>query len=134
MNKKSKVGIIGTGRIGRLHTEHLAFRIPEAAVIAVSVVIKKAAEKCAADFNIATGGANYHALLGDREIDAVVICSSTDTHAQMIVEAAASGKHIFCEKPIALDLAAIDRSLEAVQRAGVRLQIGVNRRFDSNYH
>src|ERR1017187_5193328 len=133
MNKKIKVGVIGTGRIGRLHTEHLAFRIPEAAVVAVSDVVK-GAEKCAADFNVPVVAADYRALLENREIDAVVICSSTDTHAQMIVEAAASGKHIFCEKPISHDLAAIDRSLEAVQRAGVRLQIGFNRRFDSNYH
>ena len=52
----------------------------------------------------------------------------------MIAEAAASGKHIFCEKPVALDLAAIDWALEAVRKAGVKLQIGFNRRFDSNYH
>jgi myo-inositol 2-dehydrogenase/D-chiro-inositol 1-dehydrogenase len=133
MKKQINVGVIGTGRIGRLHTEHLAFRIPEAAVVAVSDVVKAAAEKCAADFNVPTVVTNYQALLENPDIDAVVICSSTDTHAQIVAEAAASGKQIFCEKPIALDLAAIDRALEAVRRAGVKLQIGFNRRFDSNY-
>jgi len=67
------------------------------------------------------------------DIEAVVICSSTDTHAQMIEEAAAAGKHIFCEKPIDLDLARIDRALEAVGKAGVKLQVGFNRRFDPNF-
>ena len=133
MKKQINVGVIGTGRIGRLHTEHLAFRIPGARVVAVSDVVKAAADKCAADFNVPTVVSNYQALLENPAIDAVVICSSTDTHAQIVAEAAASGKQIFCEKPIALDLAAIDRALEAVRRAGVKLQIGFNRRFDSNY-
>jgi myo-inositol 2-dehydrogenase/D-chiro-inositol 1-dehydrogenase len=133
MKKKIKVGVIGTGRIGRLHTEHLAFRIPGAAVVAVSDIVKAAAQKCAVDFSVPTVADDYRQLLDEPEIDAVVICSSTETHAQMIAEAAASGKHIFCEKPIALDLPAIDRALEAVRRAGVKLQIGFNRRFDSNY-
>ncbi len=61
------------------------------------------------------------------------ICSSTDTHAQIIEEAAEAGKQIFCEKPIALDLAKIDHALAAVERAGVKLQIGFNRRFDPNF-
>ncbi|MGD1031381.1 MAG: inositol 2-dehydrogenase [Opitutaceae bacterium] len=133
MKKKIRVGVIGTGRIGRLHTEHLAFRIPEASVVAVSDVVRAAAEKCAADFNVPSVAADYRTLLDNPGIDAIVICSSTDTHAQMIAEAAGRGKHVFCEKPISHDLAAIDRALEAVRRAGIKLQIGFNRRFDSNY-
>jgi myo-inositol 2-dehydrogenase/D-chiro-inositol 1-dehydrogenase len=66
-------------------------------------------------------------------VDAVLICSSTETHASLISEAARAGKHIFCEKPIALDLAKIDTALEAVGHAGVKLQIGFNRRFDANF-
>jgi myo-inositol 2-dehydrogenase / D-chiro-inositol 1-dehydrogenase len=133
MSKKVRIGVIGTGRIGRLHTEHLAFRIPDAEVVAVSDVIKVAAEKCARDFDVPVFTDDYRQLLENREIDAVAICSSTNTHATLIAEAAACGKHIFCEKPIALDLAVIDQSLAAVKRAGVKLQIGFNRRFDSNY-
>ncbi len=69
----------------------------------------------------------------DKQIDAVVICSSTDTHAQMIEEAAAAGKHIFCEKPIALDLLKIDHALQAVDKASIKLQVGFNRRFDPSF-
>jgi myo-inositol 2-dehydrogenase/D-chiro-inositol 1-dehydrogenase len=72
-------------------------------------------------------------VLDRPEIQAVVICSSTDTHAQIIEEAAQARKHIFCEKPIALDLASIDQALETVARTGVKLQIGFNRRFDASY-
>lgn len=133
MTKKIKVGVIGAGRIGRLHTEHLARRIPEAEVAAVSDVVQAAAEKCAADFGVPLVATDYRAILEDRTIDAVAVCSSTDTHAQIIVEAAANGKHVFCEKPIDHDLSQIDRCLAAVKRAGVKLQIGFNRRFDSNY-
>ncbi|MBE0696822.1 MAG: inositol 2-dehydrogenase, partial [Anaerolineaceae bacterium] len=75
----------------------------------------------------------YHAILADPSIDAVAICSSTDTHARIIVESAGAGKHIFCEKPIDFDLAKIDAALEAVDKAGVKLQIGFNRRFDPNF-
>ncbi len=72
------------------------------------------------------------AMLADPEVDAVLICSSTDTHAQFISEAAKAGKHIFCEKPIAFDVEEIDQALADVAKAGVKLQIGFNRRFDAN--
>jgi myo-inositol 2-dehydrogenase/D-chiro-inositol 1-dehydrogenase len=76
---------------------------------------------------------DYHALLADSSIDAVAICSSTDTHARIVIEAAEAGKHIFCEKPIDLSLDKIDAALDAVEKAGVKLQIGFNRRFDPNF-
>jgi len=133
MNPPIRLGVIGTGRIGRLHTEHLALRISGAKVAAVSDVVLAAAEKCAADFGVPSATSDHRRLLDDPAINAVVICSSTDTHAGLIAEAAAAGKHIFCEKPIALELAAIDRALAAVAQAGVKLQIGFNRRFDANY-
>ena len=73
-------------------------------------------------------------MLADATIDAIVIASSTDSHAPLIIAAAEAGKQIFCEKPIALDLEATDRALDAVERAGVRLQMGFQRRFDKAYH
>jgi myo-inositol 2-dehydrogenase/D-chiro-inositol 1-dehydrogenase len=130
---KINVGIIGAGRIGRLHAEHLAYRIPQANVLAVSDIILEAAQKCATACDIPTAAQDPQVIMDNPDIEAVIICSSTDTHAQMIKEAAAAGKHIFCEKPIALDLAHIDRALEAVEKAGVKLQIGFNRRFDANH-
>ncbi len=133
MSSKVNVGLIGAGRIGRLHAEHLAFRIPDANLLAVSDIILEAAQKCAANLGIPTATQDHRIIMKNPDIKAVVVCSSTDTHAQMIEEAAAAGKHIFCEKPIAHDLGEIDRALAAVEEAGVKLQIGFNRRFDPNF-
>ncbi len=133
MSSKVNVGLIGAGRIGRLHAEHLAFRIPEANLMAVSDIILEAAQKCAAEFGVPTATQDHRAIMENPDIEAVVVCSSTDTHARMIEEAAGAGKHIFCEKPIAHDLGEIDQALAAVDKAGVKLQIGFNRRFDPNF-
>jgi myo-inositol 2-dehydrogenase/D-chiro-inositol 1-dehydrogenase len=133
MAKQVNVGVIGAGRIGKLHAELLAYRIPEANVVAIADIFFEAAEKCAADLRIPSAHKDYRAIIEDDDIEAVVIASSTDTHAQFIAEAAAAGKQIFCEKPIALDLQKIDRALEAVSRAGVKLQVGFNRRFDPSF-
>ncbi|MBN1878402.1 MAG: inositol 2-dehydrogenase [Anaerolineae bacterium] len=133
MPSKVNVGIIGAGRIGKLHAEHLAHRIPQARVLAVSDIVLNAAQQCAATCNIPTATQDHRVIMDNPDIEAVVICSSTDTHAHLIEEAAAAGKHIFCEKPIDFDLARIDRALTAVDTAGVKLQIGFNRRFDPNF-
>jgi myo-inositol 2-dehydrogenase/D-chiro-inositol 1-dehydrogenase len=93
----------------------------------------EAAEKCAADYQIPSVSQDPQTIFDDETIDAVIICSSTDTHAQFISAAAAAGKHVFCEKPIALELAVIDAALEAVDKSGVKLQLGFNRRFDPNF-
>jgi len=128
-----KVGLVGAGRIGKLHAQNIAFRVPGARLIAVADVALPAAQSCAADCGVERAVPDYHALLDDKDIDAVVICSSTNTHAQVVEEAAAAGKHVFCEKPLDFDLARIDGVLAAVQRAGVKLQVGFNRRFDANF-
>lgn len=128
-----KLGLIGAGRIGRLHAEHLTSRISEADVLMVADTFEESARQCAEDYAIPRFTHDYRAVLEHPAIQAVVICSSTDTHAQIIEAAAQAGKHIFCEKPIALDLALIDRALDAVERAGVKLQVGFNRRFDAHY-
>ncbi len=132
MNKLN-VGVIGAGRIGKLHAENLAYRVPQVNVLAVSDILIEAAQETAAKLQIPAAHQDYRRILEDKAIEAVVVCSSTDTHAQIMQEAAQAGKQIFCEKPIALDLAAIDRALAAVERAGVKLQIGFNRRFDPNF-
>lgn len=127
------VGLIGAGRIGRLHAENLAHRIPAARLAAIADVAGKAAKACATDLGVPDAAADYHELLARPDIEAVVICSPTNTHAQIIREAAAAGKHIFCEKPIGLDIKKIDAALAAAEKAGVKLQIGFNRRFDANF-
>jgi len=133
MTKQVNVGVIGAGRIGKVHVQNLAYHIPEANVVAIADIFVEAAEECAAEFGIPSVTKDHRAILENDQIEAVVICSSTDTHAQFIEEAAALGKHIFCEKPIDLDLKRIDRALEAVEKAGVKLQIGFNRRFDPSF-
>ncbi len=133
MAGKVAIGLIGAGRIGRLHAEHLMYRVPGAMLLAISDIAPGAAERCASDFGIPAVEKDYRALLDNPSIQAVVVCSTTDTHAGIIAEAARRGKHVFCEKPIALDLKVIDSALEAVRKASVKLQIGFNRRFDANY-
>jgi len=130
---KLNIGIIGAGRIGRLHAEHLAYRVPGVKLVAISDIIVSSAEQVAAQLQIPAAYQDHRRIMEDPAIQAVVICSSTDTHSQMIEEAAAAGKHIFCEKPIDYDLGRIDHALAAVGQAGVKLQIGFNRRFDPNF-
>jgi myo-inositol 2-dehydrogenase / D-chiro-inositol 1-dehydrogenase len=126
------VGLIGAGRIGRVHAANLAQRIPRAKLLAVADVNKSATEQVAGQWGgYATN--DYRQLLDDPAINAVLVCSATDTHAPITIEAASAGKHIFCEKPIDLTLAKIDAALAAVEKAGVKLQIGFNRRFDANH-
>jgi myo-inositol 2-dehydrogenase/D-chiro-inositol 1-dehydrogenase len=128
-----KIGLIGAGRIGRLHAEHLTSRIPSAELLIVADPFEEAARSCAETYAIPSYQEDYRKVLEHPDIQAVIICSSTDTHAQIMKEAAEAGKHIFCEKPIALDLPSIDQVLDVVKHSGVKLQIGFNRRFDTNY-
>jgi len=127
------VGIIGAGRIGKVHAETVAFTIPEAEIVSITDINRDAALQLAGRCGIREAAASSEEILANPRVDAVLICSSTDTHAGLIAQAARAGKHIFCEKPIALDLAKIDAALEAVNRAGVKLQVGFNRRFDANF-
>ena len=133
MKETLNLGIIGAGRIGKVHAATIAFRLPQATPLAVTDLNPQAAEELAQRCGIPRVVATVDDILADPKIDAVLICSSTDTHADLIVAAAKSGKHIFCEKPIDHSLATIDRALAAVRQAGVKLQIGFNRRFDANF-
>jgi myo-inositol 2-dehydrogenase / D-chiro-inositol 1-dehydrogenase len=131
--KKLQFGLIGAGRIGRVHAETVAFRLPEAEIVSITDMNGAAAEALAARYGIAHIAASAAEIFSNPKIDAVLICTSTGTHADLIVEAAKAGKHIFCEKPISLSLPEIDRAIAAVDETGVKLQVGFNRRFDSNF-
>ncbi len=128
-----RVGVIGAGRIGKIHAENLATRIPGVSLVAIADPILETARILAERLDVPQVYADHHELLNDLQVDAAVICSSTDTHASIICEAAVAGKHIFCEKPISYDLSQIDAALQAVEQAGVKLQVGFNRRFDPNF-
>ncbi len=123
------VGVIGAGRIGRMHAELLASRVPGAALAAVHDVRADAASALAEELGV-SAPRSADELISDPDVDAVAICSSTETHAELVVRAARVGKAIFCEKPVSHDLAEVDRALKAVADAGTPFQIGFNRRFD----
>jgi myo-inositol 2-dehydrogenase/D-chiro-inositol 1-dehydrogenase len=124
-----RLGVLGTGRIGRMHAELVARRVQGAKLAAVYDVNAEAAATVAESLGV-PAARDAHELIGSPEVDAVAICTSTETHVELIEATAAAGKPIFSEKPIAQDLAQVDRALAAVDRAGVLFMVGFNRRFD----
>jgi myo-inositol 2-dehydrogenase/D-chiro-inositol 1-dehydrogenase len=128
-----KLGLIGAGRIGKLHAENITYHVPGVDIKTVADVYKDQAREWTENLGIVNLTSDYKDILKDSEIEALLICSSTDTHAQMIIESADAGKHIFCEKPIDFNIERIKKALWAVEAAHVKLQIGFNRRFDHNF-
>ena len=124
-------GIIGAGRIGKLHADNLLSRVDGARLKAITDPFLD--EDWAASRNIPLTGKDHRILLDDPEIDAILIGSPSAEHAQQMIECAEAGKHIFCEKPIALDPEIIRNALAEVDKSGVKLQVGFNRRFDPNF-
>jgi myo-inositol 2-dehydrogenase / D-chiro-inositol 1-dehydrogenase len=128
-----RVGVLGAGRIGKIHAENIATRIPGAVVEAIADPNFAFAKELAEKLHVTKVYEDYKKVMADPAIDAVAICSSTATHAQFMIEAAQAGKHIFCEKPVDHTLEKIDAAIAAVIKAGVKCQIGFNRRFDPNF-
>ena len=133
MMKRVKIAVIGTGRMGSVHCRNIVRSVPEAELVAVCDIRLEVAQAVADELGIRRVVKDYHELLADPEIEAILIASSTDTHAFMTKDIAQAGKHIFCEKPLALELDKIDEALAAVNKAGVKLQVGFNRRFDKSF-
>ncbi len=133
MTARSRLALIGVGRIGNVHARSLALLTDRSEVIVVADADEQAAKAIAETLRAARWTSNAEEAIGSADIDAVVLASPTETHAPYIEIAAGHGKDIFTEKPIALDLAATDRALDAVTEAGVRLQVGFQRRFDTGY-
>jgi myo-inositol 2-dehydrogenase/D-chiro-inositol 1-dehydrogenase len=131
--EKLNLGVIGTGRIGKVHIATLVQSVPKANVVAIADINLSGANELAKTFGIKSVFKNYTDVINHPEVEAVVICSPTDTHAKYIVEAAKAGKHIFCEKPVDLSLDIIKGAIAAVKKAGVKLMVGFNRRFDPNF-
>jgi myo-inositol 2-dehydrogenase / D-chiro-inositol 1-dehydrogenase len=133
MKEKVTLGIIGAGRIGQLHAENILYRVRNAKLKSISDLYVDRIQDWANEHSIPHVTNDYQEILNDPEIDAVLICSSTDTHAEISIEAANKGKHVFCEKPIDFDVERIDNVLAAVKAAGIKYQVGFNRRFDHNF-
>ena len=133
MMNKLTVGLIGAGRIGKVHALSILKNLPSVTVKGVTDTIAGRAESLAADTGIANVYGDYREMLADGDIEAVLVCSSTDTHTEIVRAAAGAGKHIFCEKPLDTDVGRVKETLKRVGDAGVKLQIGFNRRFDHNF-
>ena len=129
--KNLTFGIIGAGRIGKLHADNLLNRVEGARLKAITDPFLD--EDWAAYRNIQLTGKDHRIMLEDPEIDAILIGSPSTEHAPQLIECAQAGKHIFCEKPIALNPEIIRNALAEVDKSGVKLQVGFNRRFDPNF-
>jgi len=128
------IGIIGAGRIGKVHAESITNHVKEAQVVAIADPITNAATlSWANNLGIYKVYTDYHDIINDNNIDAVLICSSTDTHADIAIEAIKANKNVFCEKPISQDLAKIKAVIKALEDSNVKFQVGFNRRFDHNF-
>jgi len=131
--RKVKLAVIGTGRMGSVHVRNIVRHVPEADLVSICDIRLDVAQSVADELGIKHVVEDYHELLADPELDAVLIAASTNAHDYIMKDAAQAGKHIFCEKPLALELEKIDESLEVVEKAGVKLQVGFNRRFDKSF-
>ncbi|AQS07403.1 inositol 2-dehydrogenase [Clostridium beijerinckii] len=129
-----KVGIIGAGRIGKVHGESISKYVKNAKVKAIAdVFLNEATINWAREIGIQGVYKDYKKILEDPEIDAILICSSTDTHSKISIEAISAGKHVFCEKPIDHDLARIKEVIDELNKSNVKYQVGFNRRYDHNF-
>ncbi len=127
-----RVGVLGAGRIGRLHCELLARDVAGATVTVVADTRRDAARRLAARIG-ARATTDAAEVVASPDVDAVAVCTSTESHADAIVAIAEAGKAVFCEKPVSLRLSEVDRALAAVERAGVPFMAGFNRRFDPGH-
>jgi myo-inositol 2-dehydrogenase/D-chiro-inositol 1-dehydrogenase len=125
-----RIAVLGVGRIGRMHAELVARQVPGATLTMVQDINADAAIAAGQQFDV-PHTTDLDALLASADVDAVAICSSTDTHVPFMIAAAQAGKAIFCEKPISLDLGKVDEALAVIQSSGVPFQVGFNRRFDA---
>ncbi len=127
-------GVIGAGRIGKVHTESICLHIKNAKIktLADPFMTEETAE-WAKSLGVEQTSKDYHEILNDPEIDAVMICSSTNTHSPISIEAIQAGKHVFCEKPIDHDLSKIKEVVKALEGSKLKYQVGFNRRFDHNF-
>ena len=114
--RELNIAVLGTGRIGSMHTELLQRRVEGARVTAVYDIFADSARAVGSRFGVPVAE-SPESIFGDPS-NAVAICTRTDTHVQVMVEAARAGKAIFCDKPISLDLAQVDHTLAAVSKAG----------------
>lgn len=130
-----KIGIIGAGRIGKVHLESISYHVKNATVTAMAdPFMNEETEKLIRSYGVSKVTKDYKDILNDKDIDAVLVCSSTDTHAAISIEAINAGKHVFCEKPVDHLIEKIQAVADALkEHPDIKFQVGFNRRFDHNF-
>lgn len=130
-----KIGIIGAGRIGKVHLESISYHVKNATVTAMAdPFMNEETEKLIRSYGVSKVTKDYKDILNDKDIDAVLVCSSTDTHAAISIEAINAGKHVFCEKPVDHSIEKIQAIADALkEHPDIKFQVGFNRRFDHNF-
>lgn len=129
------IGIIGAGRIGKVHLESISYNVKNATVTAMAdPFMNEETEKLIRSYGVSKVTKDYKDILNDKDIDAVLVCSSTDTHAAISIEAINAGKHVFCEKPVDHSIEKIQAVADALkEHPDIKFQVGFNRRFDHNF-
>ena len=133
MPARLNIGLIGLGRLGRVYAINLANRVPNANLVAVADRHADFAETFANDFGIPRWYKTHTDLLADKNVDAVVVLTSTKSHKEVVIDAARAGKAVFCEKPIAMSVEDAEEMLAVIARARVFFQPAFQRRFDPGY-
>lgn len=129
-----KIGIIGAGRIGKVHLQSITYHVKNAVVTAIAdPFMNEETEKFVKSMGVEKISKDYKDIINDPEIDAVMVCSSTDTHSSISVEAINAGKHVFCEKPVDHSIEKIQAVADALEGKNLKFQVGFNRRFDHNF-
>ena len=131
--KTVNIGLIGAGRIGSFHGESVQRRLVDANLVAIADPAPGAAAKLADTLNVDSSYTDVAEMLSHPGLDAVIIATPARFHTNVLVQAAEAGKHVFCEKPMALTLEDADRGIAAAKAAGVSLQVGFNRRWDQAF-
>lgn len=127
-----KIGVVGLGRVGKIHLSNLVQHFPETEVVVVSDPMAEAHD-FAKKLGVSNVVFNAQEVLTNEQVEAVIVCSPTPFHIPHVKLAAQHGKHVFCEKPLDVDLASILEAQKIVEANGVQLMVGFNRRFDDNF-
>jgi scyllo-inositol 2-dehydrogenase (NAD+) len=131
--KKLGVGVLGVGEMGKRHAENLRRLVPEARLVAIADAAVERARLVAEELEIENWYSSLEAMLERKDLDAVLIATPDKFHAKAVETADLAGKDVLCEKPLALNLSDARAALDAVAKAGRRLQVGFMRRYDPAY-
>ncbi|MGA2976046.1 MAG: Gfo/Idh/MocA family oxidoreductase [Spirochaetia bacterium] len=130
---KLGICVIGSGRAGMIHARNFARGTARTRLVALADTHGPTLQEAQRELEVETGYADYKDALADSRVDAVVVVTPTSFHKEIVLQAAQAGKHVLCEKPMAMDVAECDAMIAACKAAGVKLQIGFMRRYDSSF-